>query len=215
MPLKSPKVYSTKKHTVDSMSNNTNTKIFTTLGASNHSAGERESNDFYATDPEAAELLLQIENFEGDIWECAAGENHLADVFRQHGYEVRTSDLIARTEDVEVLDFLSCNKPWHGNIITNPPYKFAQEFVEKSMELMQDGKKLAMFLKLTFLEGKRRREMFDRFPPKKVWVSSSRITCAKNADFDSMKALGGSAAAYAWFVWEKGYSGPTVVGWFN
>ena len=24
-----------------------------------------------------------------------------------------------------------------------------------------------------------------------------------------------SAAAYAWFVWEKGYMGDTIVKWFN
>lgn len=160
-------------------------------------------------------MLLQIEQFDKDIWECATGENHLTNVFRQNGYKVRASDLVARTEGVEVLDFLSCTESWHGDIITNPPYKYAQEFVEKALELMQDGHKLAMFLKLTFLEGKRRRDLFERCPPKKVWVSSSRILCAKNADFERMIAGGGSAAAYAWFIWEKGYSGETKIGWFN
>ena len=32
---------------------------FTTNGASGHSERERESHDFYATDPRALELLLQ------------------------------------------------------------------------------------------------------------------------------------------------------------
>ena len=30
------------------------------LGASSHSAGEREENDFYATDPIAAEWLINL-----------------------------------------------------------------------------------------------------------------------------------------------------------
>jgi len=28
-------------------------------------------------------------------------------------------------------------------------------------------------------------------------------------------ASGGGAIAYAWFVWEKGYKGDTVLKWFN
>ena len=72
-----------------------------------------------------------------------------------------------------------------------------------------------MFLKVQFLEGKARRKMFEKYPPKRIWVSSSRILCAKNGDFERMIKGGGSAMAYAWFVWEKGYEGDTVVKWFN
>lgn len=72
-----------------------------------------------------------------------------------------------------------------------------------------------MFLKLQFMEGKARKELFKCHPPKTIYVSSSRLLCAKNADFEGMIAGGGSAVAYAWYVWEKGYSGKTVVEWIN
>ena len=101
---------------------------------------------------------------------------------------------------------------FNGDIITNPPYKFAKEFVEQAIKSVPDGHKVAMFLRLLFLEGKQRRKLFDIYPPKTVYVSSSRIDCAKNGDFDSSN---GMAQAYAWFVWEKGYSGSTTVKWFN
>ncbi len=39
-------------------------------GASNHSSYEREEYDYYATEPYAAQLLMEVETF-GDIWECA------------------------------------------------------------------------------------------------------------------------------------------------
>lgn len=71
-----------------------------------------------------------------------------------------------------------------------------------------------MLLKLTFLEGKARyRDLFSRFPPKTVYVFTDRLMCAKNGDFERMKAGGGSAVAYAWFVWEKGYMGQTQIDW--
>lgn len=72
-----------------------------------------------------------------------------------------------------------------------------------------------MFLKLQFLEGKKRESFFLDNPPKTIYVSSSRLLCAKNADFQRMKDGGGSAVAYAWYVWEKGYKGNTVVKWIN
>jgi hypothetical protein len=72
-----------------------------------------------------------------------------------------------------------------------------------------------MFLKLTFLESKARKKMFEKYPPKVIYVSSSRLQCAKNGDFETYKKGTGTAIAYAWFVWEDGYQGDTVVKWIN
>lgn len=107
------------------------------------------------------------------------------------------------------VDFLKQTEIWNGDIVTNPPYKYAQEFIEHALELVPDGHKVCMFLKLTFLESQRRRKMFEKYPPKTIWVSSSRIQCGKNGEFEA------SAVAYAWYVWEKGYKGETIVRWFN
>ena len=192
--------------------------IWKTLGASNHTDKERQIEDYYATDPIAAELLLQIEDLDKNIpiWECSAGENHLANVFKENGYTVRTSDIIKRTETTEVLDFLSDEvTDWNGNIITNPPYSLASKFVEKAISIIHNGNKCIMFLKLQFMEGKTRKKLFEKYPPKTIWVSSSRIMCAKNGDFQKMIDGGGSAVAYAFYVWEKGYKGDTVIKWFN
>lgn len=189
--------------------------IFTTLGASNHTDEERQREDFYATDPIAAELLCQMETFSKNIWEPACGMGHLSEVFKKHGYNVRSSDLIDRGYG-EVQDFLGMDvQQWDGDIITNPPYKFAVDFIYKALSIIPTGRKVAMFLKVQFLEGKERRQLFNTAPPHFVYVSSSRILCVKNADFQKMRDGGGSAVAYAWFVWEKGYKGDTIIRWFN
>ena len=139
----------------------------------------------------------------------------MANVFKSAGYNVKCSDLVDRTGNTEIIDFLKFKGTFDGDVITNPPYKYAKEFVEKAIESVTDGHKVAMFLKLQFLEGKGRREFFDKYPPKMVYVSSSRIMCAKNGDFDGIKESGGSAVAYCWYIWEKGYSGDTIIKWFN
>ncbi len=186
--------------------------VFKTLGASNHTDGERQREDYYATEPAATEWLCKLEHFDGVILEPSCGEGHISEVLKAHGYDVTSRDLVNRGYGEEA-DFLSIdNTAWNGNIITNPPYKYAKEFVEKALQIIPNGKKVAMFLKLTFLEGKARRHLFQSTPPIRVWVSSSRLKCAMNGDFN---AMGGSATAYAWFIWEKGYKGDTLIKWFN
>ena len=187
--------------------------VYRTLGASNHTEKERQEDDYYATDPEAINILLSVEKFDKNVWECASGGGHLSKRLKEFGYDVYSTDLVDRGYCDKQLDFLSCNDKFNGDIITNPPFKFAQEFVEKGIQLTNN--KLALFLKIQFLEGKARRKMYDIHPPKIVYVLSSRLSCAKNADFQYMKDNGGSAMAYCWYVWEKEYTGETTLKWVN
>ena len=191
-----------------------NTKsVYTTLGASNHSDFERAKNDYYATEPKAMKLLLVKETFSDNIWECACGQGHLAKVLIEHGYNVRSTDLVYRGfGEKQPLDFLTVNTIFNGDIITNPPYKFALEFVKKALDTVNAGYKVAMFLKLQFLEGKARKKFFLDNPPQKVYVSSSRLNCALNGDFTQNKS---SAIAYAWFLWVKGLKHDPIIKWIN
>ena len=188
---------------------------FVCNGASNHSIEERETNDFYATEPKAVELLLAQEQFNTDIWECACGAGHMSKVLIEHGYNVKSSDIIDRGfENTEIIDFLkvgTMEKPM--DIITNPPYKYAAEFVEHALELQRRGGRVAMFLKLTFLEGKARKKFFEKYPPKVLYVSSARLQCAKNGDFEKYGKGVGTAIAYGWYIWEKGFTGEPVIRW--
>ena len=188
--------------------------VFKTLGASTHTEEERETNDFYATDPIAAKLLIDNYNLSPNIYECSAGEGHLSKVFIEHGFNVKSTDLVDRGYGETGIDFLKQTEKFDGDIVTNPPFSLSSEFIYKAMDLVEDGKSVCMFLKIQFLEGKSRRKLFDMYPPKVVFISSSRITCAKNADFIKMKAQG-SAVAYGWFCWEKGYTGDTIIKWIN
>lgn len=192
--------------------------IYKTIGASNHTNNEREKNDYYATEPKAVEILLQQEAFSPYIWECACGGGHISKVLERHGYKVKSSDVINRGyQGTEIIDFLNVKKEdlkndYPRDIVTNPPYKYAKEFVEHALQISMDSTKIAMFLKLTFLEGQARRKLFEQNPPAIIYVFSGRVKCAKNGNFDGM---GSSAVAYAWFVWEKGFKGYPIIKWIN
>lgn len=193
--------------------------VFKTLGASNHTDKEREENDFYATDPIAIDVLLREDegNFKfptKELLEPSCGQGHLSERLKQYGYNVTSYDLIDRGYG-KVKNFFDI-KEWNGSIITNPPYILALQFIQYSLSIIPDGQCVAMFLKVQFLEGKERKKLFLENPPKYLFVSSSRITCAKNGEFyDKNGKKISSAVAYAWYVWEKGWKGETVVKWVN
>ena len=189
--------------------------IFSCHGASNHSETERQTEDYYATPDIATELLCELETFSKDILEPACGQGAISKVLKKHGYNVESMDLIDRGYGEGGVDFLQYDEVVDKDIITNPPYSLAVEFVEHAMDIVTDGHKVAFFLKLTFLEGEKRRALFKKYPPKKIYVSVSRIDCAKNGEFkldkDGNQKHSGGAVCYAWFVFQKGYNGEPVL----
>lgn len=197
--------------------NGNSNSIYKTLGASNHTTKEREEYDFYATDPIAIDKLLTVEKPSFNIWECACGEGHLLKRLQELGYNAFGTDIVDRGCGTTPRDFFNFKKEDVGcgvDILTNPPYKYAKEFVLHALDLVAEDRKIYMFLKLTFLEGKARyKELFSKYPPQKIYVFCERVMCAKNGKFQEMKDGGGSAVAYAWFVWQKGWHGKTTIEW--
>lgn len=184
------------------------------LGASNHISEERQKEDYYATHPDMVRDLLNAGvPLRKRVWEPACGEGHIVNVLRERGHEVCATDIVDRgCPDSCVQDFL-----WEFDgapmgdvdIMTNPPYATALEFVERALAYVQPGANVWMLLRLQFLEGKARRRLYDVAPPAGVWVFSERRDCGKNGDFS--KSRGG--IAYAWFHWVKGRNKHTTVKW--
>lgn len=198
--------------------------LFRILGSSAHSVEERENNDFYATDPKAGyDLCNKLEKLDNVIIDNSVGEGHLLKEFVNKGFKLIGYDIVDRNKIIELdkfvlKDFLELEtiEEKDFSIVMNPPYSKALEFVQKSLDLQREGGKVCAFLKIQFLEGKKRRLFFKDNPPVRVWVSSSRIQCVKNGNFDKVKEeKQSSAVCYAWFIWEKGYKRETTLKWFN
>lgn len=173
----------------------------------------REKHDYYATDPKAIIKLLEYESFDKNIWECACGEGNLSKVLKEHGYRVYSTDLIDRGYQDELIDFINTDNKWFGDIITNPPFKYSVEFILKALDSINKGNKVAMFMKLTYLKGKRRfNEIYSKYPPSKVYVFTGGIACSKNNTIEGYKH---GIVPYAWFIWEKGKQGCTELKWIK
>jgi hypothetical protein len=156
----------------------------------------RPEYDFYPTPERGTLALLNHEIFNGDIWECACGDGSMGKVIETFGYNIIATDLFPRDYGYE-LDFLTSTKLLAPNIVTNPPFKFAQQFLEHALEL--GVRKLALLCKIQFLEGVKRSIILENSPLSKVLVFRRRLTIMR----EGTKPKGGGMMTYAWFIWEK------------
>lgn len=171
--------------------------------------GNRDQSDFYPTPAYATHALLKREVFNGDVWEPACGNGAISEVVKEYGNIVKSSDLVVRGYGEAPVDFLSTDRSVR-NIITNPPFNLSLEFVQHAKLCAKN--KIAMFLKLAFLEGSKRQEMFrDKFfPLSKVYVFSKRVRLDKNGIPMGCKS---EMIAFAWFIWDSTHDGPATIDW--
>ena len=158
--------------------------VFATLGASNHSKQERETMDYYATEPKAIDLLAAKFDIPHRVWECACGGGSLSQRLKERGHEVISTDIIDRGYEGfnGECDFLS--RLFHPTIegdyaiVTNPPYKFVTEFVLTALDVLPDGCYLCLFLKTTALESRGRWEKIYKTTPPDTSSSASTASSA-------------------------------------
>jgi hypothetical protein len=160
-------------------------------------------NDEYYTPHEAIIALKEVEAFKGTIVDPCCGDNRIVDMFHNSfGFDIKDGN-----------NFLTMEGFQCGNVVTNPPYRFAQHFVEKALACAEF--KVAMLLRLAFLEGQKRKKFFEKHPPKTVYVFSRRLNMKpeRHEPDDCLVKCSGGTMAFAWFVWEKGFKGDTCIKW--
>lgn len=172
----------------------------------------RVENDYYATPTESTKALLNEENFVGSILEPCCGEGHISKVLKEYGYDVISNDLVDRGYGEYNQDYLTSTNLKADNVITNPPFKYAKEFIEKSLQ--DTTGKVAMFCKIQLLEGVSRKELFENTPLKTVYVFSKRQNPLRNGSpVDENGKKWSSTMCFAWFVWEHSYEGNPEIKW--
>lgn len=171
----------------------------------------REKDDWYPTPPEGTRALLAVESFDGPIWEPACGDGAISKVLEAAGYDVESTDLVDRGYGDSRIDFLMEHRGMAPNIVTNPPFKYIEHFVDKALDLTTG--KVAMLARLAFLEGSKRRSMFETTPLARVWVFSRRLAISRAGE--EWRSKQGGMVAFAWFVWEHGHEGPPALGWIE
>jgi len=165
----------------------------------------RDSPDDFPTPPWATRALLEHVIAEHDLGsmsclEPACGEGHMAKVLKEYFRDVKCSDAYDYGY-APMGDFLK--HPYETNsvdwVITNPPFRLAEEFVLRSLRIARYG--VAILARTVFLESSGRyRRIFECKPPSKFAQFVERVPMVKGR----LDKRATTATGYAWLVWEKG-----------
>ena len=179
---------------------------------------KRNKNDYYQTPYSMTRQLLEVENFEGKILEPCCGAGAIVKVLRDYDKSIDYCDLNNEFSLTGIFknfkDFINDDFDRYDNIITNPPYSLANEFILKAKEITNN--KIAMLLPLNYLHGVTRyNEIYlDRkFPLKAVYVFCRYGMLEETIRDDGSYRTG--MMVYAWYIWDKDYKGEPIIRWIN
>lgn len=175
----------------------------------------REYREFYATHPSVTRDLLREETFGENILEPFCGSGTMAKVLTQAGHKVKAYDIVDRGYGA-VCNFFDLEVTENQyDIITNPPYNDDLcQIITKCISLAKS--KVAILMPLRYLSAKSRyTELYKEQPPSRVYVYQERICIAKNADFKKYSDAGANMEIYAWYIWDKSYTGETLLRWMS
>jgi hypothetical protein len=175
-----------------------------------HPLAER-GDDAYMTPPVATEALLRRVQLPHRLWECACGDGTgILDPLRAASHEVIGSDLVdyGRPDCFWRRDFLLERKAPDGceGIVTNPPHKLVEQFVEHALDL---SPRVIMLLRLAFYESERRCAILEDCGLARILVFRKRLPTMHREGWEGRK--GNSGMAFAWFAWDRGHTGPTTI----
>ncbi|WP_417615349.1 hypothetical protein [Parasphingorhabdus sp.] len=173
-----------------------------------------DSLDDFPTPPWATRALCEW--LEGQIdggltgltcREPAANRGHMVEPLSEYFGQIFASDIHDYGIGYPVFDYLFDGDDRYDFTITNPPFRLAQEFIEKAGKTSEIG--FAMIVRSAFLESVGRyKELFSKNPPSFVLQFSERVVMHKG----KLSAKGSTATAYCWLVWLDGEY-PTRFDW--
>lgn len=155
-----------------------------------------ETDDFIPTPPWATRVLYEyvapgLKHFANTLGahDPACGQGHMLQVFQEYGHaEVSGSDFeekrVLEARDrlgpgpiLDVMDYV--HSPMrasenHGVIITNPPYKQLNAFIDRALSTASFG--VGVLCRVQALEGEKRlKNVFGPRPPTQIAFFSNRI----------------------------------------
>lgn len=150
------------------------------------------------------------------VWEPACNRGYMARPLAQYFDTVFASDIanygfgwpqpidFLFPQSEQILDGMG-GVDW---IITNPPFRLAEQFVHKALEVATTG--VAVFVRSAFVEGKGRYErLFSPYPPAVIAQFAERVPLVRGR----VDETASSATAYCWIVWLKKPVGNTSFAW--
>jgi len=167
--------------------------------------GQRKKSDFYETPYSMTRRFLDGYTFTNEVLEPACGSGAIVKVLQERGYDVSHYDV--------ETDFLKETRKWQ-NVVTNPPFSLAHEFIEKCAEICTE--EFALLLPLSYLHGKKRYD--DFFANNKIGLKAINVFTRYPLLGESLREDGKyhtGMMVYAWFVFAKDHVAEPVIRWID
>ena len=167
---------------------------------------KRQELDFYPTTPECVTALLNSgygpSKLLGPVWEPAVGKGHISHELNKAGFRTIHSDIkdYGEVEDVSVQSFLDCPVLRADQIVTNPPYDIADDFIRHALSLKPAY--LALLLKADYFSKKKALSIFNYALPGRVRRPSAIMPLTWRPDF---LGQGKPFLTVQWVVWDEDY----------
>lgn len=165
---------------------------------------ERHTDDWYVEPLWCSERLFHVEQFDGAIWDPACGGGNIVKSALASGYHVTATDKVKRWDGARVLNFLEAELDVGAadNIVSNPPFKHAQEFVEVALAIACH--KVAMLLPAAWVQGDKRSRWLESTPLETVYFIAPRPSMPPGEVIAAGQKPGNGTTDFAWFVWNLG-----------
>jgi hypothetical protein len=168
--------------------------------------GQRKKSDFYETPYSMTEQLWESEDFNRtEAHDPACGNGAIGKVLKHYFFDFFQNDIKYGE------DFLKSNVIQATNIITNPPFSLAHEFIQKAKSIFTD--KIAFLLPLSYLHGQKRFEDKIFSELKCIHVFTRYPMLGEPLREDGKYHTG--MIAYAWYIWVKGWKKEPVIRWID
>jgi hypothetical protein len=179
---------------------------------------ERDEYDWYVEPSECSAALFASEDFSGRVWDPACGIGRIVKSAREAGLSAVGTDIVKRDPICEAeIDFLRHDAiVGFDHIVSNPPFGCAETFIQKAINTVPLGGKVAMLLPLVWLTGfSSKRDWLPESPLKTLMPISPRPSMPPGAVVVSGQKVGNGTKDFAWFVWQRGYSEGCKVHFLN
>jgi hypothetical protein len=176
---------------------------------------DRDVDDYYVEEDWCSARLFEQEHFQGSILDPACGSGRIVNNARLAGYQAFGTDLKIRSKFcMQAIDFMlptPLPKSYFQNIVCNPPFRIAIEFLKLALERYQS--KMAIILPLSYLAGDQRTRWLENSELRRVLVFTPRPSMPPGLLVEQGFEAGGGKPDYAFYVFEKGYCGNPELGW--
>jgi hypothetical protein len=174
---------------------------------------DRHPQDWYVEPTWTSRRLFELHKFSGSILDPACGMCNIVYSSIAAGYETFAADIVRRhpVYDIEIKDWLEDDGRHWENIVSNPPFRYAESFTK--LCLWRARYQVALLLPSKWKHGDTRSRWLESTPLEWIMPITPRPSMPPGTVIEAGQKPGNGIADYCWYIWRHGYQGEPKTKW--